>query len=1028
MVVYQHLSPTSPVVTKLAYKMANYSNSKAHQFYPEEIRHLVSDESFYVPVPVAPKDETVTLERLNPSLQHKIKEANLERRRRYYHKQKDEESARDAQNAGVEAPLKKLSTSDGQPRTKRARLASLNDKNKRYRRAPLSNTTAPMEPELEENIDEENVEEDLQANQALTWKEPWVGPAVRNNAVSAARTHHTPAQEATSTGYFISSIVAPIVRFCATNGTFSTEFGLVRQADLLGAPSLANINLQAATKPKGTKRVRIIEPASQPPNKKVRVGLIRPEPARQHALDISSSDDSENSYSSSTTSTSDDEDDVPLMQLSKAEAKAKLKAKIKAKAKAKAKQRRSKKDLPPTLLERLTGLTGDPNEQIYVPPKPRLTSQKTYRSWNDRKRAKLNKLHREHKYAESQDPVDKFKKLFCTLIIASSMAGGEGRVDWSIVEKVHNEKGFDLAKTKALWTWMQVKMNSQIAQLTADFEDRFLEAYEDDRIAAIEDPSTYNWANLVRWAMQTCVYPELSLPVYREALQQFIVDLSSFETLNRPKWYRERIADRVRTQLQLQYSYTAPLHSRHGPRLAVDETELKARSWIRANTATPQSLYDSKTAHEKLKLLGDPVLTKVVGEYVDRQMLRMRKLKRLLPGRNYTFTAKLAKKYGRTFELGDFMAAVKIKKDMDAAFVHEDPEKRVYSTSRSEPDGAIMAIMSLLSQGKVEFAPQIPSINNDFGAPLPRLSVWGFMEGDYVHRGIDRQRMFWDVYVVPTETYDYGNPLQPNPAPPSSEGSSSMAWSPLPRPPLPGRDDSDALLPIWSSMDGQHITWPWWYRILNLVLQPLIFQPGATVEDIHANCDEYTTEIFEIELALQWLASINAVKTITGGGYITLPGVWAAFGDVLHDMDNDWLNAHVKRKHQKHQKQQWREKYHLRFSTLQGHSAVRYRSNGSDESDTLTDDERDEVENTGKDIMRRPKEQYAILRDQVAGSMSVGPEPLAQGKEQAIRSATIQREASEGHIPRAGTGVEQDIDMQDVDAVGDEDAEGDLAD
>ena len=1035
MVVYQHLTPTSPQVTKLAYKMANFSNTKAHQYYPEEIRHLVSDESFYVPMPVAPKDETVSLERLNPSLQNKIKEANLERRRRYYHKQKNEESARDAQNAAVEAPLKGTKV-DGQPRAKRTRLASLNDKNKRYRRAPLSNApSGPMDLELEENIAEEAslAEDDAEHGQTLAWKEPWVGPEMHHKTATASQELEAEAQVArknASIQYYASSITAPIVRFYATNGTFSTEFGVVRESDLLGVPPPpGKLSINAITKPKATKRVRVVEPVSQRPSKRARIGTVTSATPVDVDLIVGSGEESEDSYSSSTsTSTSDEEDDIPLMQVSKAQTKARAKAK--AKNKEMKRERRNRKTPPPTLLERLTGLTGDPNDPVYRPPRPKLQSQKTYQGWSERKKARFNKQQRERKYAESQDPVDKFKKLCCTLVIAASMAGDSGRVDWSIVEKVHSGKGFNLAKTKALWTWMQTNMAPQLAELTADFEARFLEAYENNQIAAIEDPVSYDWANIVRWAMHTCVYPDMNLPVYREALQHFIIDLSSFEALDRPKWHREKIADRVRTQLQLQYPFTAPLHYSQTSRLTVSGTELKARSWIRANTATPQALYDSKTAHEKLKTLGDPVLAKVVGEYVERQMLRMRKLKRLLPGRNYTFTARLAKKYGRTFELGDFMTAVKVKKEMDAAFAKEDPDKRIYSISRAESDGAIMAIMSLLEESKVKFVPKVPSVNNEFGAPLPRLSVWGFMEGDYVHRGIDRQRMFWDIHVIPTETYDYGNPLQPASTPlDQGEANSLTTWSALPQPPLPGKHDANALLPIWSSMDGQDITWPWWYRILNLVLQPLIFQPGASVEDIHANCDEYTTEIFEIELVLQWLMSVNAVKQTIGGGYITTPGVWAAFGDTLHDMEDDWLNVHVQRKHRKHEKQQWREKYHLRYSTLQGRNPQRLPSDDFDESNTLTDDEREGNIETSTNIMRHPNEQYAIVREQMA---TAAPETPAadkpnDGAERTAQLATAaELEASEVQTADAVAYTSQDVEMADTNEGHEIDAEGEM--
>jgi transcription factor C subunit 3 len=900
----------------------------------------------------------------------------------------------------------------------------LNDKNKRYRRAPV--TKQPSEPaddeEAERVLGETSLKDHTpERSHSLVWKEPWIAPVVRPKALSPQpepnpSTFTRASRRNSPTEHLTSSITAPIIRFYSTIGTYSTEFGLVRESDGFGLSPLRWPAVDTVAKPKGTKRVRIAEPSPEPPNKKVRTGAVDIQSTNKEEHVTISSEESEDHYSSSSTSTSDEEDATSLSS----SVKAKAKARVKAKAKSKTKKQRDKKPPPPTLLERLTGLTGDLDGPVYQPPKPKSQIQKTYQGWAERKKAQFNKQQRERKYAESQDPVDKFKKLCCTLVIAASMADGDGCVDWSIVEKVHNTKGFNLPRTKTLWGWMQTNMAPEIATLTADFEARFLEAYEDGRIAAIEDPAAYDWANLIRWAMHHCIYPELSLPVYREALRHFIVDLSSFEVLDRPKWYREKTADRVRTQLQLWYPFTAPLHRSGTPKFSVDERELKARSWIRANTATPQALYDSKTAHEKLSTLGNTVLAKVVGEYVHRQMLRMRKLKRLLPGRNYTFTARLAKKYGRTFELGDFMAAVKIKKDMDAAFKQEDREKRIYSLSRAEPDGAIMAVMTLLSEGKVRFVPKLPSVNSEFGAPLPRLSVWGFCEGDYVHRGIDRQRLFWDVHVVPTSSYDYGNPLQPSHDLSLGERTyCPETWSPLPQPPLPGKYDSNALLPIWSSMDGQNITWPWWYRILNLVLQPLIFQPGATVEDIHDNCDEYTTEIFEIKLVLQWLISVKAVKMTVGGGYITMPGVWATFGDVLHDMNDDWLNAHVRRKHNKQQKQQWRESYHLRYSALQGRNGQQDLSGDSGDSDTQTDDEHDALTSTRLNIIRHPKAQYAILREQVEARTpvrtTVGTE-TANTVEQTIRlTAASKHDVDQSNDFNSPAVHNEDIDMEDAD-------------
>ena len=212
--------------------------------------------------------------------------------------------------------------------------------------------------------------------------------------------------------------------------------------------------------------------------------------------------------------------------------------------------------------------------------------------------------------------------------------------------------------------------------------------------------------------------------------------------------------------------------------------------------------------------------------------------------------------------------------------------------------------------------PQLPPVNNDFGAPLPRLSVWGFCEGDYTHRAIDTQRFFWDVHIISTAQYQFRNPLQPQARPSDPLNSRELIeWPTLLDPPLPGKFDQNALLPIWSSIDGQTITWPWWYRILNVVLQPLIFQPGATAADIFAHCPEHTTELFEIELVLAWLESVNAVSKIPSRGYLVSPGFWAAFGDKLFNMEDDWVGEHVKRKNKNHQDQHWRRQDGAQHST-----------------------------------------------------------------------------------------------------------------
>jgi hypothetical protein len=365
-----------------------------------------------------------------------------------------------------------------------------------------------------------------------------------------------------------------------------------------------------------------------------------------------------------------------------------------------------------------------------------------------------------------------------------------------------------------------------------------------------------------------------------------------------------------------------------------------------------------------------------------------------------------------------------------------------------------MAIMSMAADGKVKLIPQIPRVDNEFGAPLPRLSKWGFCEGDYIHRAIDRNRLFWDIHIVPTSDYQFGSPLHPLPTP-------AADWPSLPEPPLPGKHDPDALLPIWSSIDGQTVTWPWWYRILNLVLQPLHLQPGATAADVFSHCLENTTELFEVELVLGWLESVGAITKIIGGGYQVTHGFWAAFGDRLLGMADDWFGEHVKRKTKTTMKQQWRHQYNLRYATMQKKStqadeyggARKTRSRGSTMGQRISGNARAQygiVQQASLDTVPEGDETMVETGGRVPAEVMEQtmqePEATTGAPEIPVQISAAAQEQTEQH-PEATVGVQedamevlqtpdetntpdqdQDVDMLDVDTDADFDAEGEEED
>lgn len=566
----------------------------------------------------------------------------------------------------------------------------------------------------------------------------------------------------------------------------------------------------------------------------------------------------------------------------------------------------------PTLVERLSGRTGNPDDPIYVAPKKKNYRNKA-KAWIpvEPGRGKARKAKREaaeREIADSVDPAHKFKKVFCTLTIATCMSAEEGRVEWSIVEKViSKESGYSLEKTRRLWLWIQAHMGEQLKFSKDRFQAAFLHAYENGKVPSIERIESYDWVALVRWALRTYEQPELPLPLKAEALHDFVVEESHYRAFNRRDWSQKAPAHVVRAQRLLKYAYAMPLSSSSG--VSTTDDDMRARSWIRANIATAPKLYSSIVAHDKLSKLGNSALQPIVTDMVKEGLIKQRKVKRLLPGRNFDFAPKAAGKYRCLYDQEVYMEAVHFKKSMDAAFLHESSALRYITVSKTAPNGVVMALLSLFSEGQVELVPILPPVNNELGAPPPRLSVWGFMEGDYVHRKIDRKRLFWDVRVVPTDKYKFGNPLIPCS---KDADENPMIWKPLPLPPLPGKEDENAILPIWSSLEGDGVTWGWWYRILHITLQSLMFQPGISPEEIYRQLAPGAAELFEVEMVLNWLVDCNAATKSGERSYAVAGGFWAAFGETLHIDKDDWFGEHVKRsKYNQGVRQPWKLQYNV---------------------------------------------------------------------------------------------------------------------
>ncbi|KAJ4356714.1 uncharacterized protein N0V89_004750 [Didymosphaeria variabile] len=997
---YKHLEFNSPEVQSV---VKGVIQAYPEKYCPPGVKRYWKEE--VKPVTVMPKIDNSYFEELyaptSRRLDERIKEARKERRRlakEALQRQRELEKAakKEAKRVAKDQKREERLEHSGSRRKlfkERQRLGGLHDGSQ----IGIGNQYVPPKMTEPSQLPQQSLE--TVPVPESSDEEPLVNTRPRlQNAIEEpthTTTSHQDGQSSTQEPlYFASSdhaaaLMSPAIGYHSTTHTFST--GLI-----VGAPP------ELESFKKSRKRVRIEQPADQTPRKKPRKSRsTNNSRAKQsgndflarHHIEIQESSDEDDD---------DEQDEIDV-------------------------------ETSPTLAQRLAGLTGDLNQPDYEPAKrkrrPPVWSEPRDRRRRDRTRRKYIAV-KGRTYPETFDPQGEFRKLCYTLIIASSMAGEDGNVDWNIVKKVYIESPrFDLEKTKKRWAWMQKKMAPQLQGMTGSFQSQFLSAYEEGKVDMIEDPSTYDWGKLVRWAVLTCTCLEPPLPLGREALGDYQFDLSSYDILDRKVWYNTTLANINRDERFIRYTFGSPLHGKRKLTTPGDEDDLKARSLIRANISTPKELYDKELAHEELRKLPEPVIGRSVNDLLQANLIKQRKIKRLLPGRNYHFSPSFAKHYRRTFELSDFMTAVQLKKDLDAAFTNADLNKRTYFVSRAAENGTVMALISLASESKIKLVPQLPPINNDFDAPIPRISVWGFSEGDYQHRHMDRKRLFWPLAVEPTDHYEYGNPLRPTLPPPAPTEETSIAWDPMPEPPLPARDqDLITLLPVWSTIDGRTAIYPWWNRILNIVVQALLFQPSITAQEIFARCETYTTELFEIQLVLDWLITVNAAKRSPHGTHELLPGYWAVFGDKLIDEENDEFGEHVRRyKTNRKLVPTWRTEYNNEYNL---------RSQQSSNAAKITPTAGNEA-SAGEQILGNVRKQYTIVKHALqnqnsADALSVGEAPsgeavTASRPAQAPQEQVVITTPTPAATPSTTT---QDVEMTDADAEGesDVDAEGESDD
>ncbi|KAF2453185.1 hypothetical protein BDY21DRAFT_424615 [Lineolata rhizophorae] len=464
------------------------------------------------------------------------------------------------------------------------------------------------------------------------------------------------------------------------------------------------------------------------------------------------------------------------------------------------------------------------------------------------------------------------KKILYACIVVKVLVGGvEEEHNWILVDWLFREfPHYDRLTFKNRWNLLRIRYYSVVEEVHNNFQDRFLRAYKRGEIPLIDydQLADYDWDFIVKWAEENVPitkfqFPQ-SLPNDRRTLESAfqLHDVPPVKGPSRAEFFKiatiQSRSDTVALELPFfslergadNEKANDPAHS-----LGKSHTPLqvkRAESFIRANLATPDNAYDPKAARSVLETVDRNVLEYAVGELSRRKDIMRRSKGRAVPGRQYDFTERFLKRFRGPLTHHMLQEATCFKRQvLDAAFADPDNAGRVglgrkYRLPGHLSDGGVLALENLESAGRVRYVQALPRVDHELGTPYPKMSKWGFTEGNYRTKQMDRGRLAWDMDVVPTPAYVMGNPALGHATPPVP---GPQVWH--------AGSTSEKLNPIWTALTGRHIPL-WWDVVRTTALTLLVQRGGGSAESLSEMLDG-RLEVWEVMWVLGWLEKVGAV-------------------------------------------------------------------------------------------------------------------------------------------------------------------------
>jgi len=450
-------------------------------------------------------------------------------------------------------------------------------------------------------------------------------------------------------------------------------------------------------------------------------------------------------------------------------------------------------------------------------------------------------------------PLATVHRIMTAVVVVRTITGGlERNIDWVLVAQLFEEQ-FDPNFVQSRWPKILQKNRLHIERLQANFQDIFIEAYENNVVPPVDydNLQDYDWVWLVDWAQQQLEMPDTrALPSLPGNRKQFD-DLYNIRVEKEPDIevlfeFNSGATLLKRINAATAAPFVLPVQSREAKTEDAFKEELSiAKSWVRANVITPEEIYNSEEARRKLLSAGEDAIESALRELISDKILQQENRGRLIPGRNYDISASFLNNLKKNLEVTHFQQAAAYKLSLDRSFAEHGIATHSYHAS----DGDVLALTNLLAHHRINIHPRDPPRNK-----------FGLTDGGYKTRFMDKSRLNFTVDVQPSATYVYGNPLLPLPPPPQQH----LAH---PHPTLEGR------IPAWFDIHGNLVS-VMWQMSLAACLATLAHRPGMGAWEM-ARMLKGSLEAWEVEKVFEWMVSAGAARRAGLEGYEVGEWWWA---------------------------------------------------------------------------------------------------------------------------------------------------------